>query len=119
MPTQDELRSLLETPSESPSVEYKSWLDLTQNPGKAILSKAAIALANDGGGIIVLGMQKTRPKAQYFVPSHGQPCLNVTAKTISTRRLRAIRTRCFTAALCLRRTLSPVMSMPLSSSRAA
>lgn len=58
MPTQGELRSLLETPSESLHVEYKSWLDLTQNSGKAILSKAAIALANDGGGIIVLGMRE-------------------------------------------------------------
>jgi hypothetical protein len=58
MPTPEELRSLLETPSESLSVEYKSWLDLTQNQGKAILSKAAIALANDGGGIIVLGMRE-------------------------------------------------------------
>jgi hypothetical protein len=58
MPTPEELRSLLHTPSESLSVEYKSWLDLAQNPGKANLAKAAIALANEGGGIIVLGMRE-------------------------------------------------------------
>jgi Putative DNA-binding domain len=58
MPSPEELRSLLEIPSESLSVEYKSWLDLTQNIGKATLAKAAIALANEGGGIIVLGMRE-------------------------------------------------------------
>jgi hypothetical protein len=58
MPSPDELRSLLQIPSESLSVEYKSWLDLAQNLGKAILAKAAIALANGGGGVIVLGMRE-------------------------------------------------------------
>jgi hypothetical protein len=60
MPTPEELRSLLQFPSERPNVEYKSWLDVTQNSGKAILAKAAIALANHGGGIIVLGMREDR-----------------------------------------------------------
>lgn len=60
MPTVEELRSLLGTPSESLSLEYKSWLDLSQNPGKATLAKAAIALSNHGGGIIVLGMREDR-----------------------------------------------------------
>ena len=58
MPSPEELQSLLQTPSESLSVEYKSWLDLSQNPGKATLAKAAIALANEGGGVIVLGMRE-------------------------------------------------------------
>jgi Schlafen, AlbA_2 len=58
MPTAEELRSLLHSPSESLSVEYKSWLDLSQNPGKATLAKAAIALANVSGGVIVLGMRE-------------------------------------------------------------
>jgi hypothetical protein len=58
MPSPEDLRSLLQNPSESFSVEYKSWLDLSGNPGKATLAKAAIALANEGGGIIVLGMRE-------------------------------------------------------------
>jgi hypothetical protein len=58
MPNPEELRVLLQIPSESLSVEYKSWLDLSQNHGKAVLAKAAIALANEGGGIIVLGMRE-------------------------------------------------------------
>jgi hypothetical protein len=57
MPTPDELQRLLANPNESLSIEYKSWLDLSQNPGKATLAKAAIALANQGGGIVVLGMR--------------------------------------------------------------
>jgi predicted HTH transcriptional regulator len=58
MPTETELRLLLEAPSESLPIEYKSWLDLSNTQGRAILAKAAIAIANEGGGIIVLGMRE-------------------------------------------------------------
>jgi hypothetical protein len=58
MPTPEELISLLAFPNESLSVEYKSWLNLSENAGKATLAKAAIALANHGGGIVVLGMRE-------------------------------------------------------------
>ena len=44
--------------SESLSVEYKDWLDIAGNAGKATVAKAAIALANEGGGIVVLGMRE-------------------------------------------------------------
>src|SRR5262245_10870138 len=57
MPTPAELERLLVLPNESMSLEYKSWLNLTQNHGRATLAKAAIALANNDGGIIVLGMR--------------------------------------------------------------
>ena len=68
MPTSEELRSLLQIPSERPNVEYKSWLDVTQNRGKAILAKAAIALANHGGGIIVLGMREDKDEGAALSP---------------------------------------------------
>jgi Putative DNA-binding domain len=58
MATIEDLRLLLQFPSENLSIEYKSWLDITDNAGKATLAKAAIALANEGGGIIVLGMRE-------------------------------------------------------------
>ena len=58
MPTTSELQALLEFPTEKTTVEYKSWLNLSENHGKATLAKAAIALANEGGGIIVLGMRE-------------------------------------------------------------
>ena len=57
MPTPAELVHLLANPSESLTVEYKSWLTLSESHGKATLAKAAIALANHGGGIVVLGLR--------------------------------------------------------------
>ena len=33
-------------------VEHKGWIDLTSKEHKATLAKAAIALANHGGGFI-------------------------------------------------------------------
>jgi len=57
MPTQAELIRLLVEPNESLTLEYKSWLDLSTNRAKATLAKAAIALANEGGGIIIVGMR--------------------------------------------------------------
>jgi hypothetical protein len=56
MPSSAELRALLEEPNESLTIEHKDWLDFADKRGKATLAKAAIALANHGGGIIVLGM---------------------------------------------------------------
>ena len=58
MPTTAELQALLHFPNEKLTVEYKSWLDLSDNAAKATLAKAAIALANEGGGVIVLGMRE-------------------------------------------------------------
>jgi len=57
MPTPEELVGLLISPNESLAIEYKSWLALSENPEKAKLAKAAIAIANNGGGIIVFGMR--------------------------------------------------------------
>lgn len=58
MPTTAELQVLLEFPVEKLTVEYKSWLKVDENPGRATLAKAAIALANEGGGVVVLGMRE-------------------------------------------------------------
>ena len=56
MPGVSDLLRLLAHANETLASEYKSWLPLADNEGKAKLAKAAIALANHGGGIIVLGM---------------------------------------------------------------
>lgn len=56
MPTIVELIPLLTEPREDLGAEYKDWLDLEENGHRAVLAKAAIALANHGGGFIVLGM---------------------------------------------------------------
>ena len=58
MPSPTDLLRLLEIANETLSAEYKDWLDLSENPGRATLAKAAIALANHGGGVIIFGMRK-------------------------------------------------------------
>lgn len=58
MATHAQLESLIVSPNESLSVEYKSWLDLNDADAKATLAKAAIAIANHGGGQIVLGFRE-------------------------------------------------------------
>ncbi|MQB05719.1 hypothetical protein DXT91_16510 [Agrobacterium tumefaciens] len=57
MAVQEDLLALLTYPNETLSHEYKSWLDLSSNAGRATLAKAAIALGNHGGGIVVMGMR--------------------------------------------------------------
>ena len=47
--------SLVSHPREDLGAEYKYWLDLSKNEHRANLAKAAIALANHGGGVIAIG----------------------------------------------------------------
>jgi hypothetical protein len=61
MATIDDLELLLSRPTEALDVEYKSWLDLQDDEHKGNLAKAAIALANEGGGHIVVGIREVRP----------------------------------------------------------
>ena len=56
MTTISDLQPLVEEPMERLEVEYKVWLDLRDPHHRAVLAKAAIALANHGGGYIVIGM---------------------------------------------------------------
>lgn len=56
--SQADRRALLAAPNEALSYEYKSWIDLGSTHGKATLAKAAIALANHGGGVVILGMRE-------------------------------------------------------------
>lgn len=58
--TPQRLADLLNDPRETLSVELKGWLDLAgNNEHKALLAKAIIALANHGGGAILIGFSKT------------------------------------------------------------
>jgi len=59
MPRLEDLQQLFELQGETLATEFKSWLDLDKAEGRAPLAKAAIALANHGGGTIVLGMRTT------------------------------------------------------------
>ena len=59
MATTDELQRFIVEPREDLGVEYKNWLDLTANHDRATLAKAAIALANHGGGRIIIGFEES------------------------------------------------------------
>jgi hypothetical protein len=59
MPTTAELEAMVSDPREQMHVELKSWLDLSTNEHKAVLAKAIIALANHGGGFVVIGFVRT------------------------------------------------------------
>jgi len=49
------LESLSRNPREDLEVELKGWLDLNQGEHKADLVKAILALANHGGGYVLIG----------------------------------------------------------------
>ena len=49
---------ILANPTETLKIECKSWLDLNDNRHKAVVAKAAIALANSDGGTIVFGISE-------------------------------------------------------------
>lgn len=69
-----ELDKLIVVPQETLEVEYKEWLDLKTKPHRAKLAKELIALANHGGGHVVLGFEDVsmqpvpRPNG-YAIPS--------------------------------------------------
>ena len=85
MPTLDELQPFLVEPREDLAAEYKNWLDLTTNEHKAVLAKAIIAMANHGGGYIIIGFVDkghllepiTRP---IDVPEVSQDAVNAAIK---------------------------------------
>ena len=54
------LEDLLRYPQEALDVEIKSWLNLAENnEHKAQLAKALLALANHGGGHVIIGLEET------------------------------------------------------------
>jgi hypothetical protein len=109
MPTTAELQILLEFPVEKLKVEYKSWLKLDENPGRATLAKAAIALANEGGGVIVLG---TMHRVVLSDLKLDQKILRGTARRRSTPLSTVMRTRNSIVSLHLPTTRERTLSTP-------
>ena len=68
MTSMEDLRPLVDEPMERLDCEYKGWLNLDESHDKAVLVKAAIALANHGGGYIVIGMPEDENKNPQSVP---------------------------------------------------
>jgi len=55
----DDLTRIVLEPEETLEIELKAWLDLSENGHKAKLAKELIALANHGGGAVILGIDDT------------------------------------------------------------
>jgi transcriptional regulator with XRE-family HTH domain len=56
---QNRLLDLLRYPREEPPIELKGWLDPTSENDKANLAQAMLALANHGGGYLILGFTES------------------------------------------------------------
>ena len=73
MTTPRDFEPFVVAPREDLAIEYKSWLDLTDEHDKATLAKAAIALANHGGGFIVIGFEEQNQNLVSLPYPAGQP----------------------------------------------
>jgi hypothetical protein len=74
-----QLQELLRDPQERPDVELKSWLDLADNGPRATLAKAIIAIANHGGGFVLLGFEDNgaiSPRRPGALNSYSQDAVN-------------------------------------------
>lgn len=70
-PDERRLADLLVEPRETLNVELKSWVDIANNnEHKALLAKAIIALANHGGGFVLIGFENTDTGSG---PASGRP----------------------------------------------
>ena len=58
------LDQLLEAPNEGLDIELKGWLDLSENGHRGILAKGLIALANHGGGVLIIGFDTNGDPAE-------------------------------------------------------
>lgn len=86
MPTEAELLPLITEPREDIGVEYKDWLDPTSNHGKATIARAAIALANHGGGYIVLGFAEEGDTLTSHLRPDALPALTQDQANAAVRR---------------------------------
>jgi len=69
--SRERLADLLIDPREDLGLEVKNWLDLTQdNDAKATFAKAALALANHGGGFIIFGLEEV---SASVIEARGRP----------------------------------------------
>ena len=60
-------------PAEDLDAEYKGWLDLRKEADRANLAKAVIALANHGGGVVVLGFEDLSTGLEAIPKPAGMP----------------------------------------------
>jgi hypothetical protein len=74
-----ELEGLLREPREAPDIEVKEWLDLSSNEHRAALAKEIIALANQGGGFVLIGFAED-DEGQFQPAADRPPSLSAWAQ---------------------------------------
>ena len=69
-----QLEGFVSYPREDMDAEYKDWLNLGLDKDRATQAKAAIALANHGGGHIIIGFQEVEQTLRSVTrPHRGMP----------------------------------------------
>ena len=114
MPDMANLAMLLTEPLENLAVEYKSWLDLQDQEKKGLLAKAVIALANEGGGHLVIGFSDDEPELvavprPQCIPDYDQDTINNIVKKFA---LPHIHCNLFHVINPLTKLLHPVIVVP-------
>lgn len=66
---EEELRRLLEHPTEALDVEVKQWIDPTSPEGIGKITKACLALRNNDGGHLIIGFTDSGEPDTSNVPS--------------------------------------------------
>jgi predicted HTH transcriptional regulator len=67
--SEDQLRDLLNAPSETLGVELKRWIDPTIDDGIAKIAKGCIALRNNNGGLLVIGLKDNGEPDEQNAPA--------------------------------------------------
>lgn len=67
----EQLDDLINEPRETLDIEVKEWLNLSDNSHRAALAKEIIALANHGGGFLLIGFSEQSDGS--FIPHSDRP----------------------------------------------
>ena len=94
-----ELQPLVTEPREALDAEYKGWLNLTVNEHRAVLAKAAIALANHGGGYIIIGLEEQNHRFVASIRPEALPEITQDAVNAAVRRFATPEFHCETCSV--------------------
>jgi predicted HTH transcriptional regulator len=68
MAVSPEIQDLIDNPIETLHVELKSWLDLMDQTVRAKTARLLAALANHGGGYLIIGIGDHRQLDEVWIP---------------------------------------------------
>ena len=72
----DSIQDLIDYPQESLAVELKSWIDFETPEDKAKIIKAAIALRNNNGGFLIIGIDEETRQVSDRIPNNIEEIFN-------------------------------------------